>query len=162
MDMGFSTTGLTHKNTTSPMMPALSEVEGSAANRGGLFLFLFLLFTTHAFAQTVQTREQFIDAVQRAKPGARIELAPGRYAGGIRFENLRGTKQQPIVITAADPDRPPVIDGGNLDGIKLSGLTGFRVEDCAITDWSTGGSAIDMVGCHDGVITRCTPRDARR
>ncbi len=43
--------------------------------------------------------------------------------------------------------------GGNHDGIKLSGLDDFRVEGCQIERWGTGGgSAIDMVGCHRGVI----------
>jgi hypothetical protein len=42
---------------------------------------------------------------------------------------------------------------GNRDGIKLSGVVGFRVEGCEIEHWGTGGgSAIDMVGCHRGVI----------
>lgn len=39
---------------------------------------------------------------------------------------------------------------GNNDGIKLSGLDDFSVEDCSVDRW--GGSAIDMVGCHKGVI----------
>ena len=42
---------------------------------------------------------------------------------------------------------------GNHDGIKLSGLWDFRVIDCTIERWGTrGGSAIDMVGCHRGLI----------
>jgi hypothetical protein len=49
---------------------------------------------------------------------------------------------------------------GNRDGIKLSGLKGFRVSDCTVEGW--GGSAIDMVGCHDGVIERCTFRGKDR
>ena len=42
---------------------------------------------------------------------------------------------------------------GNHDAIKLSGVDRFRVEDCRLEEW--GGSGIDMVGCHDGVIVRC-------
>ena len=41
---------------------------------------------------------------------------------------------------------------GNRDGIKLSGVADFRVQDCVIERWGTGGSAVDMVGCHRGVI----------
>lgn len=42
---------------------------------------------------------------------------------------------------------------GNHDGIKLSGLDDFRIENCRVENWGTGsGSAIDMVGCHRGVI----------
>lgn len=47
---------------------------------------------------------------------------------------------------------------GNQDGIKLSGLHDFRVEDCTVERWGTAGSAIDMVGCHRGVITGCVFR----
>ncbi|MCX8037421.1 MAG: right-handed parallel beta-helix repeat-containing protein [Candidatus Sumerlaeia bacterium] len=150
-----------------------------------------------------------------AKPGARIQVAAGEYAGGHAFQNLRGEPGQPIVIEAADPQNPPVFKGaggglhlsdpcyvelrnltftgartnginiddggsydtpahhivlsglritdigsnGNQDGIKLSGVDDFRVEGCVIERWGTGGgSAIDMVGCHRGVIERCTIR----
>jgi hypothetical protein len=153
----------------------------------------------------------FRAAVAEAKPGTRILLAGGTYAGGFHFTNLRGEPGRPIVIAAADPAQPPVFtagnnglhlsnpahielvgltftklahnglnldDGGrvkepasarditlrglrisdiggdgNHDGIKLSGLWDFRVVDCTIERWGTkGGSAIDMVGCHRGVI----------
>ena len=42
---------------------------------------------------------------------------------------------------------------GNRDGLKLSGLDGFLVRDCRFFGW--GGSAIDMVGCHRGVVRGC-------
>ena len=41
---------------------------------------------------------------------------------------------------------------GNHDGIKLSGVTGFHVQNVHVDTWGTGGSAIDMVGSHNGVI----------
>ena len=44
---------------------------------------------------------------------------------------------------------------GNNDGIKLSGVTDFIVERCNVHNWGKGGSAIDMVGCHRGVIRNC-------
>lgn len=48
---------------------------------------------------------------------------------------------------------------GNQDGIKLSGLRDFRVEGCTIERWGTGGgSAIDLVGCHRGVVIDCVIR----
>ena len=48
---------------------------------------------------------------------------------------------------------------GNRDGIKLSGVDQFRVDGCTIERWGDrGGSAIDMVGCHDGEIVGCTLR----
>lgn len=51
--------------------------------------------------------------------------------------------------------------GGNRDGFKLSGLDNFRVEHCTIERWGDGGSGIDMVGCHDGVIEHCVFHKAR-
>lgn len=47
---------------------------------------------------------------------------------------------------------------GNQDGIKLSGVDDFLVEECTLERWGGGGSAIDMVGCHRGAIESCTFR----
>ncbi len=44
---------------------------------------------------------------------------------------------------------------GNHDGIKLSGVHRFLVRDCTIDGWGKDGSAIDMVGCRDGLIENC-------
>ena len=42
---------------------------------------------------------------------------------------------------------------GNHDGIKLSGIDGFHIENCVIERWGIeSGGGIDMVGCHDGLI----------
>lgn len=46
---------------------------------------------------------------------------------------------------------------GNIDGLKLSGIDDFVVRGCVIEKW--GGSGIDMVGCHRGVIEDCTFRN---
>jgi len=45
---------------------------------------------------------------------------------------------------------------GNCDGIKLSGLDDFTIEDCVLVRWGSGGSGVDMVGCHGGEIVGCT------
>ena len=45
---------------------------------------------------------------------------------------------------------------GNNDGIKLSGLDDFTIENCSVERW--GGSGIDMVGCHRGKISGSTFR----
>ena len=41
---------------------------------------------------------------------------------------------------------------GNNDGIKLSGVTGFTIDNVRITNWGEGGSAVDTVGSHHGLI----------
>ena len=187
------------------------------------FIVVFLLAAFVAGAAgagdvAVRDAAAFRAAVAAAKPGTRLLLAAGTYAGGFAFANLRGAAGRPIVIAAADPRHPPVFsnaktglqlsnpaylelqglvfenlsdnglnidDGGvfaegdagahhvvlrglvsrdigttgNQDGLKLSGLRDFRVEGCTIERWGTGGgSAIDLVGCHRGVITGCTIR----
>lgn len=42
---------------------------------------------------------------------------------------------------------------GNIDALKMSGVQHFVVRDCRFENW--GGSAIDMVGCRNGLIEGC-------
>ncbi|RBP37322.1 parallel beta helix pectate lyase-like protein [Roseimicrobium gellanilyticum] len=44
---------------------------------------------------------------------------------------------------------------GNQDGIKMSGVDGFTIVGCRVERWGGGGSAIDFVGCHEGVVENC-------
>lgn len=179
-----------------------------------------LLLNSTAKAQNtdaviVSNRQELVREVGKARPGTRILLKQGSYAGGLSFSDLKGEKGKPIVLAAADPKKPPVISGGgsglhltdpayvelhnliiekaranglniddggsfaspakhvvlknlivrdigsnrNHDGIKLSGLDEFRVENCTVERWGKSGSGIDMVGCHRGVVTGCTFRE---
>jgi len=56
-----------------------------------------------------------------------------------------------LVVRDVGPD-------GNCDGIKLSGLVDFRVENCTVERWGRGGSAVDLVGCRRGTIEGCVFR----
>ncbi|MGV3486362.1 MAG: right-handed parallel beta-helix repeat-containing protein [Planctomycetaceae bacterium] len=163
---------------------------------------------------TISTRDQLLKAVDQAKPGTTIFIAPGTYHGGLHFSELQGEQDKPIILAASDKDIPPVFQGGgscfhftdpayvelhnlilagatgnginiddggsyespahhlvlraltirdvgpagNRDGVKLSGVDHFRVEQCIFERWGDNGSAIDMVGCHEGVISDCTFR----
>jgi hypothetical protein len=42
---------------------------------------------------------------------------------------------------------------GNRDGLKMSGVDRFIIRNCRFVGW--GGSGIDMVGCHQGVVEDC-------
>ncbi len=151
-------------------------------------------------------------ALRRAVAGTVIRIAPGRYQPGVFATGLKGAPERPIVIEGADPEKPPLFEGGkvawqlsdcehvtlrnlavrgqqanginiddggsfdtparhivlekirvadvgpqgNFDGIKLSGVDDFTVRDCTVEGW--GGQAIDMVGCHRGIIEGCTFR----
>jgi hypothetical protein len=149
-------------------------------------------------------------ALRDLEPGDVVEIAPGRYRGGLVLRDVSGKEKNRIVIRGSDKDDPPEFRGGgiegwhlvdcnyvtlanmrvrgfrgnginaddggsfdtpsagivledlavletgpkgNHDGIKLSGLVDFAVRRCRIEGW--GGSAIDMVGCHRGVIEDC-------
>lgn len=48
---------------------------------------------------------------------------------------------------------------GNNDLLKLSGLDSFEIRSCTFLRGAAGGSGIDMVGCHDGIITQCLFED---
>jgi len=41
---------------------------------------------------------------------------------------------------------------GNFDLLKLSGLNDFEILNCTFQNGADGGSGIDMVGCHNGLI----------
>ncbi|MFO7902141.1 MAG: right-handed parallel beta-helix repeat-containing protein [Planctomycetota bacterium] len=180
----------------------------------------WLIFGCHAVTTLeaevvhVKDRDSLIRATRRAEPGTTISIGPGTYQGGIHLTELHGAPGKPIILAAADPDRPPQFRGrntgihltnpahvelrdlticdasgnglniddggsyatpahhvvlknmivrdigprGNRDGIKLSGVDQFTLESCTVERWGDGGSAIDMVGCHDGSITGCTFR----
>jgi hypothetical protein len=169
---------------------------------------------SEAATVTVTDTEQLRRALAQAAPGTTVRIAPGTYRGGVSAQGLRGEPVKPIILAAADPERPPVFEGGNSglhlsdpayvelhdlvvagvrgnglnlddggsydspahhvvlrglvvrdigpegnrDGIKLSGVDDFRVEGCTVERWGSGGSGIDMVGCHRGTITGCTFR----
>ena len=53
-------------------------------------------------------------------------------------------------------DRITIMDTGpkgNHDALKMSGIDNFVIRNCRFQGW--GGSAIDLVGCHNAVIEDC-------
>ncbi len=44
---------------------------------------------------------------------------------------------------------------GNNDLLKMSGVDYFEIRQCTFLNGATGGSGIDMVGCHHGTIINC-------
>lgn len=44
---------------------------------------------------------------------------------------------------------------GNNDLLKLSGVDDLTIQQCTFLNGSPGGSGIDMVGCHNGLIRQC-------
>lgn len=77
----------------------------------------------------------------------------GQSVNGINLDD--GGSGQPLV-TGVRVEGVRVGDigpTGNHDGIKVSGLSGLVIRDCVIHGW--GGQGIDLVGCHEVVVTGC-------
>lgn len=66
--------------------------------------------------------------------------------GGQRDHPVKGVTIENVEVREIGPK-------GNHDGIKLSGIEDFTVRDCTVEGW--GGQAVDMVGCHRGLVTNC-------
>ena len=80
-------------------------------------------------------------------------IVEGQASNGVNIDD-GGTYETPSHhIVVEDVTIRNVGPVGNHDGLKLSGVTDFRVSRCRIEGW--GGSAIDMVGCVRGVIEAC-------
>jgi len=84
------------------------------------------------------------DIVLRGATGNGINIDDG----GEKDSPVRGIVLKRLTVEDVGPQ-------GNHDGIKLSGLTDFRIENCSISRWGESGSGIDMVGCHRGTIVGC-------
>lgn len=103
------------------------------------------------------------EALQGARPGTRIELAPGEYAGGIMVSGLAGTRKEPVLVCAADRERPPVIRGGTA-GLHLIDPAHVHLRDLVFEGASGNGLNVDDGGsyetpAHDVVLERIVVRD---
>lgn len=81
----------------------------------------------------------------------RIEGFPGN---GLNVDDGGTPDEGPHRVTLEDLAILDTGPRGNHDALKLSGLRGFVVRRCRFEGW--GGSGIDMVGCHDGIIQDCS------
>ena len=93
----------------------------------------------------VADRGALARALQAAKPGDVIRLAPGEYAGGLMVSGIAGTKDRPVVVEAADAAKPPVIRGG-ASGMQLSGCSWVVLRGLHLTGATANGLNIDDGG----------------
>jgi hypothetical protein len=77
----------------------------------------------------------------------------GQGDNGINIDdgNTIGSAHHFLLENIAVSDTGPQ---GNHDCFKFSGLDDFEMRNCTCHGW--GGSSIDMVGCHRGLIEGCT------
>ncbi len=102
-------------------------------------------------------------ALAAATPGTTIRVAPGAYEGGFSARGLRGEPGRPIVLAAADPDRPPRFEGGG-SGLHLSGVADLELRDLVISGTTGNGINVDDGGdrgspSHHVVLRRLVVRD---
>lgn len=82
------------------------------------------------------------DVVVRGFPGNGLNIDDG----GRQSTPAAHITLERVVIE----DTGPV---GNHDALKMSGVEKFVIRDCQFRGW--GGSGIDFVGCHDGLVEGC-------
>ena len=80
----------------------------------------------------------------------------GQSGNGLNIDDGGKLDQPARHITLDGIQVSDVGPRGNRDGIKLSGIDDLVVRNCTVEGW--GGQAIDMVGCHRGLIEGCTFR----
>ena len=77
----------------------------------------------------------------------------GQTGNGINLDD-GGDLNRPVTgVTLDNLEISDIGPTGNHDGIKGSGLDNFTIRNCSVTGW--GGQGIDLVGCHEGIITGC-------
>jgi len=97
---------------------------------------------------TIDTRAALIDAVNNARPGDIIRIAPGEYGGGLTFRNITGNIGERIVIRGRDPEDPPVFVGGN-EGMHFVDPSNVSLIDVSFRDQKHNGINIDDGGDMD-------------
>lgn len=107
-------------------------------------LCIALLLSLQGTDVRVADNESLARAVRAAKPGTRILIAPGTYRGGISA-SIRGSKGNPVVMRAADPQSPPRIVGGG-SGIHLTQSSYVEVHDLILERATGNGINIDDGG----------------
>jgi len=84
-------------------------------------------------------------ALRRAAAGTRIRIAPGRYQPGVFASGLKGAPNRPIVIEGADPEKPPLFEGGQT-GWQLSDCEHVTLRNLAVRGQQANGINIDDGG----------------
>jgi hypothetical protein len=78
----------------------------------------------------------------------------GQTGNGINIDDGRTYDTPAHHVTIEDAAFRDIGPKGNHDALKMSGVDDFVVRRCTFEGWA--GQAVDMVGCHRGVIEACT------
>ncbi|MCR9229958.1 MAG: right-handed parallel beta-helix repeat-containing protein [bacterium] len=94
--------------------------------------------------------------IQPAHVELRNLILQGARGNGLNIDD-GGSKDKPAQhIVLSNLTVQNVGSNGNQDGIKLSGLADFKIQNCTVKRWGKKGSGIDMVGCQRGTVSGCT------
>ena len=98
--------------------------------------------------KTVSSIDELRRTAEGAKPGDRIRIAPGEYAGGLHLAGLRGAEGKPVVLEALDRKRPPTFRGGG-SAIQLTDPVHVEVRDLVVEGATGNGVNVDDGGTPD-------------
>ncbi len=79
----------------------------------------------------------------------------GQTGNGINFDDGGSYETPAHHLTFENCTFRDINASGNNDLFKMSGIDHFEIRNCLFLNGAAGGSGIDMVGCHDGLITQC-------
>lgn len=107
---------------------------------------------------TVRTIEALRTAVAHARPGRRIRVASGTYAGGLAFQGIAGAKDRPVVLEAEDAAHPPVFRGGT-NGFQFTDAAWFELRGLVFEGATGNGLNFDDGGTPDTPAHHVVLRD---
>jgi len=143
--------------------------EGLLESLGGIRMLRFALVTVFliaggrsGIAAEVRVRDSagLAEALRQATPGTTLQIEPGQYEVAISRRDLRGTAEQPIVIQAADLNRPPVLQGVGV-GLHLSRPAHVELRSLILKSGSGNGLNLDDGGARDGSAEHLVLADLR-
>jgi len=76
----------------------------------------------------------------------------GQTQNGVNIDDGGNFSNPALNITFDDCKWLGMNASGNNDCLKMSGVVNFTITNCNFANGSAGGSIIDMVGCHEGII----------
>ncbi|MCE9560324.1 MAG: right-handed parallel beta-helix repeat-containing protein [Armatimonadetes bacterium] len=121
---------------------------------------VLLCFVTSVGQDTtvVQTTSALREALQSARPGMTVQVAPGDYQGGF-MANIHGKDKSPITLIALDRNNPPRFTSG----LQFSEVSHFIIDGLLIEGATNNGLNVDDGGTiktpsHHVVIRNVTVR----
>jgi hypothetical protein len=81
-------------------------------------------------------------------------IISGQTGNGINIDDGGSYETPASHIIIEDCKFGELSASGNNDQLKISGVEDFIIRNCTFSNGSKGGSMIDMVGCHNGLIEK--------